>query len=223
MISKVLLYIFPPKCIFCGNILDKGSDIFICKGCFNNLTFYDIKSSKYKSIFKTTYCDEVVCACFYEGILKSALVKYKFSNKPSFYRGLAYLLCLQLEEVVKLNQIDLVIAVPLSTKRNRERGYNQAYLIAVYMSKLFRITNASAILRRIKHTKAQSTLHRDNRQNNITGAFVVENKPFIKGKNILILDDVFTTGSTVNECAKVLKEAGANSIYAAVVASSRKF
>ena len=128
----------------------------------------------------------------------------------------------ELKEFFERYNIDYIIPVPLHIKRESERGYNQAGYIAKEVAKEFNKEYYPNILRRVKNTKAQSGLARGDRQSNIKDAFKVEWKECIEGKNILIVDDVITTGGTVRECSKVLKENGAKKVFVLALATGKK-
>lgn len=116
----------------------------------------------------------------------------------------------------------MIISIPLHHKKELSRGYNQALLISKALSRELKIPECSGVLKRIKYTDAQSLLKKGDRSINVKGAFRVINSDMIKDKSILLVDDILTTGSTANECSKVLKEAGARIVDAAVIASGKK-
>jgi ComF family protein len=111
---------------------------------------------------------------------------------------------------------DLIIPVPLHKGRMRERGYNQSYLISEGLSRVLNIPVKAGILIRSRYTDSQTTLSREGRIENVSGAFEIKSKhiPEIEGRRILLLDDVITTGSTTESCAKTLKENGAKTVTA---------
>lgn len=108
-----------------------------------------------------------------------------------------------------VNAIDLLVPVPLHVKRLRERGFNQAYLLIRRWAKQERIEFDALTLCRTRWTEPQTTLSRAERQQNIKDAFSLQHPEKIKGRKILLVDDVYTTGATVNECARVLMKADA--------------
>jgi len=223
MIKRLINTLFPPKCIFCYKILKNESDINICESCFENIPFLDVNQSNYSKIFTAPFCDVVVSSCRYEGIVKKALTDFKFNDRPSLYKALAYIMLSTLKIMVNTKDIDIVVAVPLSRKRGRIRGYNQAGLLASYIARELHRVNASSILVRTRDTQRQASLHRDKRNLNVSNAFSVIDYNYIKGKNVLVVDDIFTTGNTISECARALKNAGAVKVYCAVVASGRLY
>ena len=109
-------------------------------------------------------------------------------------------------------QFDVIIPIPLSSTRSRERGYNQARLLAKELAKEFSIPLAENQLRRIRHTDPQSLLDEKQRWTNIKGAFTIRKLKNLRHKNILLIDDLLTTGATASEAARVLKDAGAGTV-----------
>ena len=223
--SDILLkLIFPPKCIFCGKLLDLKASLSICGDCYKKIEFFREGKAEWTSRNKIIggWCDKTVYACKYNGIIKYSIVKYKFFNRVHHFNTYASLLEERLKNLPEIDKIDMIISVPIHRKRMRIRGYNQSYLISRELSKKMKIPERSELLVRIKHSDNQSHIAGNMRFSNIYGAFKVTIPDAVKGKRILLIDDVLTTGSTVNECARVLKEAGAEYVIAAAVASGRK-
>jgi ComF family protein len=120
-------------------------------------------------------------------------------------------------------KFDIIISVPLHKQKQRSRGYNQSYLISRILSREIGVMEGSYLLSRVKNTKSQSTLSKKERISNIENAFKVLRPCEIDGRRVLLVDDVLTTGCTLDECSKVLKAAGAIEVVAAVIASGRKY
>ncbi len=116
-------------------------------------------------------------------------------------------------------QIDLITAVPLNKKRQKERGYNQAEILAKPVAMKMGISYSSKVIQRIKHTNSQVGLSIQERQNNVADAFLAT-PALVKSKNVLIIDDVATTGSTMDACAKALIEAGTRTVFALALAKT---
>lgn len=110
-----------------------------------------------------------------------------------------------------MDEVNCIIPVPLHRRRQRQRGYNQAELLARVIGRYFEVPVIPA-LERIKDTHPQFDLQREARSTNIKGAFKVLDTKAVYNKNVLLLDDIYTTGSTIGECSKVLKTAGARRI-----------
>jgi ComF family protein len=118
-----------------------------------------------------------------------------------------------LKNHLNLNEIDFFIPVPLHPEKQKERGFNQAELLALELTWLFDIPTVSGLLFRTKETRHQFDLPKAERFRNVKGAFEVKGAGFLSGKNVLLIDDIYTTGSTIAECTRVLKEAGARKIH----------
>lgn len=111
------------------------------------------------------------------------------------------------KEYLKKEYYDIIIPVPISRKRLKQRGYNQSYLIAKELAKMLNIELDDRILKKIKNNSAQSVLNKIEREHNVNNVYKLFNNKNIIGKRILLVDDIYTTGSTVNECSKILKMA----------------
>lgn len=221
MFERILNLIFPPKCIFCNKILNFGAKLYICEDCHTKIPY--MKNGSIKHIKANNYYDDIICICEYSGIIKEALIRYKFFNRPSFGRTFAQLVYDRINEMPDWGKVDIIISVPLHRKKEQKRGYNQSHLISKQLGGLLGIEVNRTLLIRTKNTDSQSLLNRGERLQNVKDAFQVTDINSVNGKSILILDDILTTGTTLNECCKVLKNAGAGKVTAAVVATGRKF
>ena len=210
--------------MFCNVLLSIGTPIYICGECADKIGYYnnDINSLNLPENIKT-YCDGMVCIGQYKDTLKNSLKRFKFSNKPSYYRGFGKLLALKIQNTIQFDRIDLIVPVPLHKNRQRKRGYNQSELIAKYTANQLGIPLKNNVLIKISESKSQSTLSRNERLLNVQGSFNAVNTEAVNNKNILIVDDIITTGSTVNQCSKALKEAGAISVIAGAIATTRDY
>ena len=216
--------LFPPKCIFCGKVLNINVDIEICVDCLKEVSFIDdtdIKSRKFWS--RKNWYDGVICVYQYNSIVKRSIIRYKFYNRSSYYRTFGKILADRIRKAVKLSEFDLIMSVPLHKNKERKRGYNQSLLISKVLSKELGLRESSKLLIRLKDTGSQSLLDRKGRLDNLRGAFKVCSEDAVRNKKILLVDDVMTTGSTIDECSKVLKKAGAVKVVAAVIATGRKY
>ena len=117
-----------------------------------------------------------------------------------------------------LKSYDIIVSVPMDSKKKNERGYNQTELITNIILKKGNILVENRVLYKNKYTKTQSTLSLDERYENIKNAFLVKNAEKIKNKKVIVFDDIYTTGATVNEISKLLKKAGAQKILVLVIA-----
>jgi len=138
-------------------------------------------------------------------------LSFKNFNNLACAKLLARLILHTIDDLV----IDCVLPVPLHLYRLIQRGYNQSEMLAKYVGKYANLPLYKNVLVRNRFTKSQSNFNARGRVGNIKGAFSVKDVECIKGKNILLIDDVYTTGATVEECAKILKRAGAKKVYVA--------
>lgn len=151
----------------------------------------------------------------YEGIIRKTILNYKFEDKSYLYKTFVNFMIKNENFCEKIKKYDIIIPVPISKKRNKQRGYNQSLLIARELSKRLNINLENNCLIKQKNIIEQSKLNKEQRQKNIQGVYDLVNKEKIENKTILLVDDIFTTGSTVNECSKVLKNS--NSKYIGIL------
>lgn len=197
--------------------------IFICESCVEDIGYFNSGiNSLNLPIEVENYCDGIVCIGRYSDALKTSLRRLKFGNKPSYYRAFGKLLALKVQNSSDMPVIDIIIPVPLHRKKQKQRGYNQAELIGIFSAKILKLPHASKILIKATETKSQSLLSRKDRLSNVMDSFRVINEKGVVGKNILLVDDIVTTGSTINECCKALKKAGARQVIAGVIATTRE-
>ncbi|RLB01170.1 MAG: ComF family protein [Deltaproteobacteria bacterium] len=157
-------------------------------------------------------------ATIYRGKIREAIQFFKFSNMPEFSRPLAKIMISNRIVTETFSDLDTIIPVPLHKERLKQRGYNQALLLACEIKKEYALELQGHNLRRTRHTLPQVGLGKKERRKNVKGAFEVHKPEKIRGKKILLVDDVYTTGNTLNECARVLKKAGAKKVTAITVA-----
>ncbi|HOJ10370.1 MAG TPA: ComF family protein [Clostridiales bacterium] len=169
------------------------------------------------------YFDRVFCVFEYSGYVREAIVRYKYFGKSHYYKTFAALLADKLKRITCSGDFNVILSVPLHKHKERKRGYNQSRLISKELSRIMQVPERSELLERIKNTPAQSLLHKNERYLNIKNAFKVTDVLEVKGKSILLIDDVLTTGNTLNECSRVLKEAGAKKVDIAVIAVAYTF
>lgn len=204
---KILHLFFPNRCPVCREIIN--ADDRFCPECTDKLKIYN-GSSEIDGVDK-------FCACFdYDDNIKPAI----FLLKDGICGNSAHAFGLYIAETIRNHGIsqktDIILPVPLSVKSMRKRGYNQTELIAEVISEKLDIPVCCAV-RKIRETEEQKTLDSDGRKSNLKNAFEVCNSETVKGKNILLIDDVCTTGSTFSEIAFLLKRNGAGKIFGASV------
>ena len=207
----ILSLIYPPKCVFCGTVIDKSD---ICEECEKTLPF-----TKGDSIYqKFPFVDKCISPLYYKDYVRRAVLRFKFAGCSCYSRRLGGIMSECAENNLDCGSIDMVSCIPLSRKRMHDRGYNQAELLAKEISKKVGVEYLPT-LKKIRHNTAQSTI-KDSKQRaaNVIGAYRVVDAEKVKGKYILLVDDVVTTGSTVSECARILKKSGAKAVYCVTLA-----
>ena len=225
-------FLYPPLCVSCKKPLFWKKHNLICTSCFESIEYIGDNScwlcakslGKYAARQKS--CDEcknknhkftrIVAACCYNDIAKDIIHAYKFQNSKNLHVFISEAIYMQfLKEYSNLN-FDYIVPVPLHRNKKNERGYNQSALIAKNLSQRTNIEYSEKILVRTRDTLSQSMLNASDRKLNMSGAFFV--KKSLEKQNILLVDDVFTTGTTINECSYTLRTAGARRVYAIVFA-----
>ena len=194
---KYLTFIPAPSCDICGGELSgKGKVCIECKG-------RDFKFKKNYSIF------------LYTDMVRNKIIDFKQNGHKAIGEMFAYFIEEKCNEILSKNNIDIIIPVPISEERFKERRFNQS---AVLCSSLPKDKVREGVFIRVKPTPHQTGLNRKNREDNLKSAFGVTDKKLIKGKDILLVDDIYTTGSTLNACACELMSAGAKSVISLTLA-----
>ena len=175
---------------------------FACGNCANQTLHFDAAISAYRA----------------RGIVRQLIHDFKYKQRPHLRHVIAAWLAASLaDQRLQGCKFDLIVPVPLHPARQRQRGFNQAALIAKLIA-----ARAGAplkpVLQRVRFTTTQTAFDRAKRMENLHNAFRLRDKTDVRGLRVLLIDDVLTTGSTLSECARVLKEAGAISVYAATAA-----
>ena len=214
MLNRLLRLIFPPKCIFCGAML-KPSEPDVCQMCMDAVLLDGEPAQRVNGAF----FDSAVGALRYEGNVRKALHRFKFSGKQSYAVPLARVLAFALDQK-DVGDFDLIVSVPTNRKNVRKRGYNHADLLG---RELARLTGRPYIdvLAKSRETVPMFGLKQAERRANVLGAFSLKCRPEdIEGRRVLLVDDVITTGATLSECARILKENGAAAVLCAAAASA---
>ena len=213
--DAVLDLLYPPKCPFCRALLrEKGKTI--CEQCLKELPYTKNGGEQHGNFF--TLC---LSPLYYEESVREALLRYKFMGLSGYAAALGQLAADCAEEYID-REVDIISWVPLSKRRLRKRGYDQARLLAEEVSRQLMIP-CVPVLRKIVDTHPQSkTGSADKRRANISGAYEAINPELVSGKTILLIDDIVTTGATFSECARMLGMAGADRVYCIAVARKRE-
>lgn len=205
---SILELIYPKTCGVCEEI----SKTYLCSKCrfkiknllkLNTITYKDKYFNSHTYLFK------------YEGEIRDKLLKYKFRDYSYLYKFFSEII---INNCNLKNNYDIILPVPIHKKRKQTRGYNQSELIAKEVAKNVNVEYSKKVLIKAIDTVPQSTLNQHQREKSVLGIYKVINSQIIKDKNILLIDDIYTTGSTLNECSKVLKQNGAKSVDVLTIA-----
>ncbi len=225
--------LYPPSCICCESYQLDHEGMDWCEGCLNRLPWIGTPlctgcgKPYHKSPSSVDHlCGECIqdvfhfdfarSSFYHEGLIKESLHAIKFGSELHLVRPVAQLLAKTVQEWRRAG-FDLLIPVPLHPRRLGQRGFNQSALLARFLSSSLSTPLDLAILKRTQWTVPQTRLSREERLSNVKNAFCVEHSRRLKGKRVLLVDDVFTTGSTLSECAGVLKTSGAQEVSAVTV------
>ena len=162
--------------------------------------------------------NELIYIFKYQGIIRNLLINYKFNEKPYLVKTFVNFLLNDKNVFEKLQSFDIIVPVPISKKRNKQRGYNQSLLIAKEISKITNQKIVTNCLYKTKNITEQSKLNKEKRIENIKGVYELKNPQILINKKVLLIDDIYTTGSTVNECCKMLQKVKTKEICVLVIA-----
>lgn len=227
MLNKFLNLLFPETCPICHGPASDHKTAPVCTSCWQSIKPYTgpkcRKCGRPLASDASTICGDCLqdgpafesarSFGLYEGALRKAINLLKYHNVKRLSRPLSDILL-----GIEMPRVDAVLPVPLYKKRLRQRGFNQSALIAKYSAKRPGQILVLDSLIKIRDTKPQVGLSSNERLKNMKNAFGIQNKKAVEGKDILLIDDVSTTGATIRECSKVLKKAGAGSIHVLTLA-----
>ena len=222
--EKFLDLFFPPRCAICDTVLTTGSG-HICDKCRTKLR--PIKAPTCFKCGKEVLRDDIeYCAdCrshpgaftagkgifLYDDRMKASMMKYKYSGCREYGRFFGRAMCVYGADSIRKWKPDLVVPVPMTQAKLRQRGFNQAGDLAKTVAVAMKLPLDTGLVRKIRHTDAQKEQDAAGRRRNLKGAFEITRR--IEGKRILVIDDVYTTGSTMDEIAGCLKKSGAGAVF----------
>lgn len=203
--------LYPWKCVFCESVL---KDTDICRECEEKLP-YTVDDS---SMQKFPFIDKCVSPLYYKDKVRASVHRYKFGGCSAYSRRYAALMSDCVENNLDCRSIDVISWIPLSKKRLRQRGYDQARLLAEEIAAKTGLP-CRQLLQKVKNNSAQS-LTRDakQRRENVAGVYALDDGADVSGLRILLVDDVVTTGATMSEAARILRKAGAKSVFGVTLA-----
>lgn len=216
LISGLLDLLFPPRCIFCRKFLGSGEKE-LCALCAQELPWTAGVQAEQKGEF-FSLC---VSPLWYQDTVRESFHRYKFKGRTGYAKTYGRLMAQCVKDHLA-GRYDLITWVPLSEESLKKRGYDQAMLLA--MATALELGEVAAeTLVKMRSTDAQSGLRDDSaRRANVLGAYRITDPELVEEKRILLIDDVITTGSTISECARILRTAGASEVVCATLARARR-
>ena len=235
ILRHLLDFLLPTSCSYCHSPVGNSSVPFFCSACWSDFSllagpvcpccgrlFESPEALSHSPAHLCVSCrrelpsyDQALSVGYFEGSLREAVHVFKYRPCRSLGKPLARWMA---GHVVLQPDIDLIMPVPLHSTRLRERGFNQALFLAHGLCEVHGLHLSLDNLARVRPTRPQVELSGEERVVNVAGAFALRRAEEIAGKSVLLVDDVFTTGATLNECAKVLKDAGAQRVMALTLA-----
>ena len=218
LLSILLDALYPKRCPFCGTLTGSKEP---CEACLQQLKPIEdprchlcgCKADECSCEPPRPNYNAVFAPYYYESVVRKGIYRLKFRGAKSAAACFARYMSSCYESLLAPLELDSVTAVPLSKKSYRQRGYNQAEELARELCQIIALPYEKNILIKVKDNPPQHRVKRSERVKNVYGAYMLSPDANVAGKNILLIDDVKTTGATLSECAKILKIAGAKSVF----------
>ena len=205
--KNFLNLLYPLHCMGCQTPLEAINEFHICGRCGSSINRNAMPPFELEDLPKV----KAYSACLYDNALKELIHSFKYKGKRVLAKVFSKLMIDYIKDNPEITDVDLMTVVPLHKDRLREREFNQSLLLAGPIAKEYSLLLANT-LEKIRRTRYQNELLKSERLENLRGAFSARPKAGIKNKNILLIDDVMTTGATLSECAKILLDSGAESV-----------
>ncbi len=232
LLDKCLGILYPRTCCFCGKVCKDN----ICKECAKKITYiqepvckkcgkpirYEEKEYCGDCIGKELHYEQGRSVWLHTGNVRWSIYQFKYHNRRIYGRFYAEELYRLYGDWIKKRKIDVIIPIPLHRKRRQKRGYNQAEIVAKHLGKLAGIRVDTKAVVRIHNTKPQKELSHKERSKNLKHAFQVT-KHCKKEKSVLLIDDIYTTGNTIDSVARVLKENGTHKVWFLTISIGQGF
>ena len=205
--------LYPPRCLLCGEFLREPGPL--CSRCRNDAPIYPNRKTKRQ------FLDSITAVWYYKENVRASLLRFKFGNAPNLAWGYGPFLGRAIRDCHP-EGFDLLTWVPTAPGRKFRRGYDQAELLARAVGRELSMKPVR-LLRKVRNNPAQSGISdAARRRANVMGVYRLTGRADLRGKRILLIDDVLTTGATAGECAKLLRQAGAEEVHCGVAAASAK-
>lgn len=238
LFHSLLNFIFPPFCASCHKkILERKAGL-ICDECWDSLAKWGPDNCQRcgsqlpgsdepavpllcpKCRIPDWACADIRAIGPFQAPIADAIHLLKYSDRRSVAKKLSLYMERSLAGARHYREADLILSVPLHPARRRERGYNQAQLLAQALGKLLDKPCPENIIARARHTQTQTKLNKQQRLENVKDIFTVKRPELVGGKTVILIDDVLTTGATIGSCARTLLNAGASRVLALTAAAA---
>ena len=211
-ITRILDFISPRLCVVCGQRL-APTERSLCSVCLFHLPRTDFHQKPLDNPMAQLFwglapIEKAAALFYYHPHSETAQLVYrlKYNNRPDIGEDMGRVMVCELQAADFFSDIDVLLPVPLASKRLRQRGYNQSEQLAIGISDITHLPIASKVLRRKHFQQSQTTLNRWQRQENVTDTFQLKEEHLLQGKHVLLIDDICTTGATLISCANTLKD-----------------
>lgn len=231
---RVVDLVYPRNCQFCAETLTEEHRGVICPACLAKAKPIEPPfcqhcalpfAGKLHEPFACGYCKDLnlhfsraVAACRAEGVVRDCIHRFKYNREMYFEQHLTDWLTAAGKRWIDWQRVDAIVPVPLYPRKERQREFNQAERLARALSRAVDVPVLARQLRRVKETSTQTRLDATTRRANVRNAFAARRGEVFVGKRLVLVDDVFTTGATLDSCARVLREEGAEDVIALTVA-----
>lgn len=235
ILQSILDFILPTPCSFCNSSVGESPIPYFCASCWADFSSIDgpvctrcgkpfdsPEALSHSPDHRCMACrqdspvfDQALSIGYFEGPLREAIHQFKYRPCRALGKPLAAWMAVNIRPV---SDIDCLVPVPLHVARLRQRGFNQALILAHELSRTFSLPLSFDNLKRVRPTKPQVELSGSDRIKNVAGAFALRRPDELKDRDVLLIDDVYTTGATMNECARVLRDAGASRVTVLTIA-----
>ena len=213
-LNWVLDLLYPPRCMVCDRLIVRAQAP-VCQACLDTLPEYD------GADVPVEFAERCVATFFYRDALRESILRFKFGGRDFYADMFGRWMAVTVRDKLQ-GQFDCITWAPVSRKRLRERGYDQAELLCRALAKELGLRPVR-LLEKVRHTRRQSGIHDEAiRRANASGAYQVCDQAKVLGQRVLLVDDIVTTGATLAECCRVLRTAGAQTVVCAALAAAKR-
>ena len=213
-------FIYSSPCEICKAPLDDSQRV-ICRGCWNKLEYWDravpVRFFALEEAGILPSFQKAKAVFQFSSTCRDIIHLFKYERRPSLGKRLGEFAGTFIKEDADFSRADFLVPVPLHPVKQRERGYNQAALLVQAISRITQIPCPAGIMKRVRYGQSQTKLDFSERRKNVAGLFTIIKKDIIRNKKVIVVDDVITSGSTMDACGETLLKAGADEVFALAI------